>query len=137
MQNIMNLTIGQLITGIIHHAVWLLVILSGFLNFEAIVRQVAVNRGYKNVVSLCDRIAGIIVFIMDVAESVAKKNVASDKAAGQVMLDFILLIICCIFIIGCVSAGFQGTGVDVHDPTHGIEAQANSINAEVSVNVSH
>lgn len=43
----------------------------------------------------------------------------------------LLFILCCMFA-GCMTAKVSGTGVNVHDPMHGIEVQANSINAEVN-----
>ena len=45
-------------------------------------------------------------------------------------ISFFILII----LAGCMSAKISGTGVNVHDPMHGFEVQANSVNAEVSVN---
>lgn len=45
-----------------------------------------------------------------------------------------LYIILLFSVIGCASAKLSGTGINVHDPIHGFEAQANSINAEVNIN---
>lgn len=41
-----------------------------------------------------------------------------------------------ILLVGCISAKakLSGTGINVHDPMHGVEVQANSINSEVEIN---
>ena len=84
MDAILNMTVGQLLHKATHHIAYVLVFLSVLLNFEAVVRQVAVNRGYKNVVSFCDRIASIITFILEVGEGITKKNVT--KAVPVILL---------------------------------------------------
>lgn len=44
---------------------------------------------------------------------------------------FLLLIL----LVGCISAKAKvsGTGINVHDPMHGVEVQANSVNGEIDV----
>ena len=127
--DIMNMTLGQILHSLTSNMLVDFAILSGLLNFEAIVRQVAVNKGYKGVVSLCDKVARAITFALDILEAVGKKQ--PPKAVPVVLLCVGLM-----FATGCISgkASLSGTGIDVHDPTHAIEAQANSINAEVDVN---
>jgi hypothetical protein len=77
--NIMDMTVRQVLHAIAHNLVFDLAILSGALNVEAIVRQVAVNKGYKGVVSICDRIASIITFVFDVVSTVVKKQVPKQE----------------------------------------------------------
>ena len=66
--DIMDMTLNQILHGIT--VTNFLVFLSVVLNFEGIVRQVAVNKGYKNVMNWCDRIAVIITFIIDVFSNI-------------------------------------------------------------------
>ncbi len=47
-----------------------------------------------------------------------------------------LLLVFLASVIGCISAGakLSGTGINVHDPMHGVEVQANSVNMEAGIN---
>lgn len=47
-------------------------------------------------------------------------------------MKHLILIATIAMFFGCVSAKISGTGINVHDPMHGFEVQANSINAEVN-----
>lgn len=47
------------------------------------------------------------------------------------MKYFLILLAC---LAGCMTAKISGTGVNVHDPMHGLEVQENSFNAEVGIN---
>ena len=94
--NILDMTLRQIIQAIGHNMAIDLVVLSGALNLEAIVRQVAVNKGYKGVVSWCDRIASVITFVFDVVTTAVKKQ--APKAVPLVFLCFGL-----VFSMGCAS----------------------------------
>ena len=72
--SIMDMTLRQIINEIPHHIVCLLTILSVLLNFEAIVRQVAVEKGYTKAVNICDRFAKLLVFVIDIVNVASKKN---------------------------------------------------------------
>lgn len=88
------MTVRQLIHSINFPEI--LIALSVVLNFEAVMRQVAVNKGYKNVVSWCDQIASAVTFILDVF------SVAKNKQVTKVV-PMILLCAGLSFAMGCAS----------------------------------
>ena len=92
----MDMTVKQILQNI--NITDIFVALSFILNFEAVVRQVAVNKGYKNVVSWCDRIAAAITFIIDVFSAVKAKKVVA----------LILICFSVSFLSGCAGVMYKG-----------------------------
>jgi hypothetical protein len=127
--NILDMTLRQIIQAIGHNMAIDLVVLSGALNLEAIVRQVAVNKGYKGVVSWCDRIASVITFVFDVVTTAVKKQ--APKAVPLVFLCFGL-----VFSMGCASSGANGfcgriSGQGLTVPYVGGKANVDGFNCHV------
>lgn len=66
---------------------WLLICLflpGQILAVEAIIRQSAVDKGYPNVVSLCDRIANFVGFIADIIQKLIKSNTIQTTSTKEV-----------------------------------------------------
>ncbi len=103
MQNISNLTLGQIYQHF--NLVNLVIACSIVLNFEVIVRKVAANRGNKEVMNICDHVAGIISFILEVIDSAAKKNTK--------VIPLILICIGLIFSTGCAMIPPHAVNVDI------------------------
>lgn len=122
MQNISNLTIGQLISGVHNHIGYIIIGLSFLLNLEVTIRQVAVNRGYKNAVNICDRVASFISFWIEVLDTLAKKY--ANKSA------VLLLCFGLILFSGCASTGLvcgRLTGNQVTIPYVGGKADGDAV----------
>lgn len=95
---ILDMTLRQILQALPHHITWLLVALSMILNFEVTVRQVAVNRGYKNAVNICDRFAAVISFLLEVIETFFKKHPPSGSGSDRATTTPIKMAILCILL---------------------------------------
>lgn len=67
-----------------HHVWRVLAILGDIALADAVIKQVAIKRGYKKLASLCDIIANAIGFVLDVASGVivALKNKNQTPTGG-------------------------------------------------------
>ena len=122
--NILDMTLRQIIHSI--NIGEILIALSFILNFEATVRQVAVNKGYSKAVTWCDKIAAAITFILDVFSTVKNKAI----------VPVILVCVGLMFASGCASSGANGfcgrvSGQGLTVPYVGGKANVDGFNCHV------
>lgn len=63
-----------------HHWLDIMLLPANILAIEAIVREAAVKRGYKNTVTWCDQIANAVGFIQDVLVGIIQRKQSKAEA---------------------------------------------------------